>query len=490
MSIAARHSEATKSLPEPGLLIGGNWITKTSAGTMDRIDPSTGSVLSPFPVAGTSEVDRAVAAARAAFPGWRRTPADERRRILLRVADLLASVEDEIKLITALEGGHPAQNVTVASTVDWFQYYAGWADKFCGELNPSYPFRSLNYARYEPYGVIGALIPWNGPMAVAGMKCAPALAAGNCVVLKTPEQSPFAVMRLAQLFQEAGLPDGVFNLLNGGPEVGEAIIRHPDVLKVSFTGGPAIGKRVMAVASETLTPVVMELGGKSANIVLEDADLDKAASMATIMGAVAGSGQGCLFPTRLLVQDSVYEEMIDRVAAIAEAIRQGDPLTDVVMGPVISQVAVDRIMGYIDETKADPSNRLVTGGTRRSGDLADGFFISPTVFADIDNSSRIAQEEVFGPVLSIIRFTDEDEAVRIANDSNFGLAAYVHTTDLARAHRMAEDLHTGWVGVNSFPPMTPSSPFGGVKYSGFGREGGRAGIEEYVHLKNVNIPLE
>jgi aldehyde dehydrogenase (NAD+) len=490
MSILTSHHEASKALPEPGLLIGGEWITSTSAGTMDRIDPSTGGVLSPFPIAGQNEVDEAVRAARLAFPAWKRTPVNQRRRILLRIAALLNEVEDEIKTITALETGHPASRVSVGSAVDWFEYYAGWADKFAGEMNPSYPIRSLNYTRYEPFGVIGALIPWNGPLNVAAMKMAPALAAGNCVVLKTPEQSPFVVMRLVQLCAEAGLPAGVLNMVNGGPEVAKAIIRHPGVDKVSFTGGPAIGKQVMALASETLTPVVMELGGKSANIVFSDADLSNASMMAAMMGSVVGAGQGCLFPTRLLVQDTVYDEVVGRVQAIAEGSPIGDPLVDGnFMGPVVGAAALDRIMGYIDIAQNDGQSRLVTGGKRLDGELSNGYFIQPTVFADVDNNSRIAQEEVFGPVLSVIKFHDEEDAVRMANDSDFGLAAYVHTTNLARAHRVAEDLDAGWIGVNSFPPMNPSSPFGGYKSSGFGREGGRAGIEEFVHHKTVNVPI-
>jgi len=490
MTIATRHAEAAAVLPEPGMLIGGDWVTKTSTGTMDRVDPATNEFLRAFPVAGQEDVDRAVHAARSAFPAWKRTPVDVRRDLLLRIARLLSEANDEFAQIIALEGGNPASIVTVEGAVDWLNYYAGWTDKLGGEVIRSYPARALDYAVYEPYGVIGAIVPWNGPLHVAAMKMAPALAAGNCVVLKTPELSPFAVMRLAQICREAGLPDGVLNVLNGGPEVGQAIIRHPDVRKVSFTGGPATGSKVMALAAESLTPVVMELGGKSANLIFADADLDSAVQMATMLSAVIAAGQGCLFPTRLLVQDAVYDEVVERAKAIAESAPQGDPLDpSVIMGPVIGAGAFERIMGYIDIAKSDGTSRLVTGGSRLGGELASGFFVKPTIFADVDNSSRIAQEEVFGPVLSIIRFKDEEEAVAIANDSRYGLAAYLHTRDLSRAHRVADDLDAGWIGVNSFPPMTATAPFGGVKSSGFGREGGRAGIEEYMHPKNINILL-
>jgi aldehyde dehydrogenase (NAD+) len=490
MTIATRHAEAAVVLPEPGMLIDGAWVTKTSAGTMDRVDPATNQVLTSFPVAGQDDVDRAVRAARGAFPAWKRTPVNERRDLLLSIARLLSAANDEFKQIMALEGGHPAAVVTVEPAVDWLNYYAGWTDKLGGEVIHSYPARALDYAVYEPYGVIGAIVPWNGPLHVSTMKMAPALAAGNCVVLKTPEQSPFAVMRLAQICREAGLPDGVLNVLNGGPEVGQAVIRHPDVRKVSFTGGPATGSKVMALAAETLTPVVMELGGKSANLIFADADLENAVQMATLLSSVIAAGQGCLFPTRLLVQDTVYDEVVERARVIAESAPQGDPLDpSVIMGPVIGAAAFERIMGYIDMAKSDGSSRLVTGGARLGGELENGFFVQPTIFADVDNGSRIAQEEVFGPVLSIIRFKDEEEAVAIANNSRYGLAAYLHTRDLSRAHRIADDLDAGWIGVNSFPPMTPTAPFGGVKSSGFGREGGRAGIEEYVQPKNINILL-
>ncbi|UFS58762.1 aldehyde dehydrogenase family protein [Subtercola endophyticus] len=491
MSIAVDHIEAKTSLPEPGQLIGGEWVTTTTGESLRRVDPSTNELLLEFPAAGQKEVDDAVRAARLAFPAWKRTPVNERRGILLTIARLLSESDEQMKTIVALETGSPRSVFSVAPAVDWWEYYAGWADKFAGELNHGYPGRSLSYTRYEPYGVIGALIPWNGPLNVAAMKLAPALAAGNCVVLKTPELSPFAVMRLAQICAEAGLPAGVLGVLNGGRSVSKAIIDHPDVKKVSFTGGPSTGTQIMARAAETLTPVVMELGGKSANLIFADADLDSATLMSTMMGAVLGAGQGCLFPTRLLVQDTVYDDVIARVQAIAENAPLGDPLDlTKVMGPVIGEVAFDRIMDYIEIARNDGSSRLVTGGKRVGGDLQNGFFIEPTIFADVDNSSRIAQEEIFGPVLSVIKFHDEAEAVSIANDSTFGLGAYLHTQDVARAHRVADDLDAGWVGINSFPPLNPTSPFGGVKSSGFGREGGRAGIEEYVHHKSISVPID
>jgi aldehyde dehydrogenase (NAD+) len=482
------HSAARKHLPEAGLFIGGERVTSTSAGTMERVDPATGEVLGQFPVAGAAEVDAAVRAAHRAFPAWRKLTAARRRQIMWRVSELIGRDAEGLKALVALETGTPVGVNLLDMAVDQFQYYAGFCDKFAGEVVASYPGRALDYVQYAPYGVVGALITWNGPIINASMKIAPAIAAGNCVVLKSPEFGPFATMRLAEILHEAGVPDGVVNVLSGGPETGESIIRHELVRKVSFTGGPQIARTVMAAAAETLTPVVLELGGKSANIVFEDADISNAATMAAFMSTVASSGQGCLFPTRLLVQDTIYEQVLDGVMAVAESPAIGDPLDPtVVMGPVISQSAVDRIMGYVEEGRR--TARLVTGGERLEGDLGGGFFIKPTVFADVDNSSRLAQEEVFGPVLAVMPFSTEEEAIAKANDTRYGLAAYLHTTDLARAHRVADELEAGYVSVNSFPPMTASAPFGGVKNSGFGREGGRAGIEEYVHHKNVYVPL-
>jgi aldehyde dehydrogenase (NAD+) len=491
MSIITNHEVVAKAtLPEPALHIAGDRVTTSSEGNLARIDPTTGEVLAEFPVAGEVEVDQAVRAAAAAFPAWKRLAADKRREILFRIARLLEAANDELCTIIALESGSPLGRSSTRLAVDNFDYYAGWCDKFAGELVHSYPQRALDYVRYEPYGVVGALIPWNAPLITAAKKLAPAFAAGNCVILKSPEFGPFATMRLAEICQEAGLPDGVLSVLAGGPVAGEAIIRHPDVRKVSFTGGPEVARRVMTVAAESVTPVLLELGGKSANIVFADADLDHAAQIAASMSTISGAGQGCLYPTRLLVQDSVYDEVVDRVVAVARSPKIGDPLDhEVTMGPVISESACTRIMGHIERAQADGAGRLLTGGRRLDGELAEGCFIEPTVFVDVDNASPIAQEEVFGPVLSVLRFRDEAEAVRLANDTRFGLAAYVHTRDLVRAHAVADDLEAGWVGVNSFPPLAASAPFGGTKLSGFGIEGGRAGLEEFVHHKNIYIPL-
>jgi len=487
-ALQLHNTVAAEVLPEPALFVGGSMITSTDRGTLDRIDPTTGQLLSTFPIAGEKEVDQAVQGARKAFPAWRRIRADERRRILWNIARAIERHEDELNKIVALETGFPVAGGGMASAIDYFEYYAGWVDKFEGELVNTYPGNSLDYVKYEPYGVVAAIVPFNGPVLNAAMKLAPAFAAGNCVILKSPELSPFGVMRLAEICREAGLPDGVLSVLSGDKDTAQAIVRHPDVAKVAFTGGGVVARNIMAVASESLTPVVLELGGKSANLIFEDADLDAAAHMAAIMSTVVVSGQGCLFPTRLLVQDSVYDEVIDRVAAVSASPIIGDPLDpSVTMGPVISEGAADRILGMVNAARKHV--RVVTGGERVENHLGGNSFIRPTVLADVDNNSDIAQKEVFGPVLAIIPFKDEAHAIDMANATDLGLAAYLHTNDLRRAHRVADELEAGWIGVNGFPPMSASAPFGGIKTSGFGREGGRAGIEEYVYQKNVHITL-
>jgi aldehyde dehydrogenase (NAD+) len=483
------HAElAAKVLPQIGFYIGGDVITGRGD-VLERIDPTTGEVLAEFPVADAADVDAAVRAAKAAFPTWRKMSADQRRNILQRVATLLSEHEVELKQISALETGSPFAMSRLAQGIDYFQYYAGWSDKFAGELINTYPRDALDYVRYEPYGVVGALITWNGPVINAAMKLAPALAAGNTVVMKSPELGPFALMRFVQILCEAGIPDGVVNLVSGDAATAQAIIRHPDVKKISFTGGPATARKVMGLAADSLTPVCLELGGKSANLIFADANLDAASQMAASMSTVVSAGQGCLFPTRLLVERPVYDEVIDRLRTVAEAAAIGDPLdSTTVMGPVISSMAVQRIEKYIEEAR-QTSARLIAGGTAGIDTLPDGHFVKPTIFADVANDSRLAREEVFGPVLAVMPFDSEQEAIGLANDSTFGLAAYLHTNNLSRAHRLADLLEVGYVSVNAFPQMSASAPFGGVNGSGFGREGGRAGIEEFVHHKNIQIAL-
>jgi acyl-CoA reductase-like NAD-dependent aldehyde dehydrogenase len=413
------------------------------------------------------------------------------RRIgaLNRLADLLSSRRDEAAAVNALDNGTPVSSINPgAFTASWVRYYAGWIDKLEGTVVPSHGVSGLDYVVPEPYGVVGAIVPWNGPMMGMGQKVAPALAAGNTVVAKPPEIAPFGALLFAELALEAGLPPGVLNVVPGGAVAGDALARHRGVDKVSFTGGTATGRLVMAAAAETLKPLALELGGKSANVVFPDADLELAVSSAAFLGAALLSGQGCALPTRLYVHDEIYDEVVGRLVAQVESVRVGDPLDpQVLMGPVVTEAACLRILGVIDRAVNDGAGTLLTGGSRLGGDLAGGYFVAPTVFGDVDHSSPLAREEVFGPVLAVLRFHDEDEVVRQVNDSPYGLAAYLHTRDVSRALRLASRFEVGSVTVNAYPPGSPTAPFGGYKQSGFGREGGRSGIDEFLRTKNVFI---
>jgi acyl-CoA reductase-like NAD-dependent aldehyde dehydrogenase len=478
-------SRIVEELATRGHIIGERRSAGASGGLYPHHNPATGVLQAEVPLGGAAEIDDAVTVARDARAEWQAVPTAERMAILYRLADLLEARDDEACAINALDNGTPVSGMrSGAYTAAWTRYYAGWIDKLEGDVVPV--DGALDVVLPEPYGVVGAIVPWNGPMMGMGQKAVPALAAGNTVVVKPPEIAPFGALRFAELALEAGLPPGALNVVVGGGAAGDALVRHPGVDKVSFTGGCATARLVMAAAAGTLTPLTFELGGKSANIVFPDADLDVATSMAAMLGAVLLSGQGCALPTRLYVHDDVYDDVVSRVVAQIEAVTVGDPFDPAVaMGPVVNEAACDRILGVIARAVDEGAGKLLTGGNRLGGDLAAGYFIAPTVFGDADHESSLAREEIFGPVLSVLRFGDEHEVVEKANDSPFGLSAYVHTRDGARAQRVARQLDVGTVIVNNFPGMSPGAPFGGVKQSGFGREGGRAGIEEFVRRKNV-----
>jgi acyl-CoA reductase-like NAD-dependent aldehyde dehydrogenase len=480
------------SLPTPRLIIGSDEpTTGGGGGRYEHHYPATGEVQAVVPLAGTSDVDAAVAAARAAFPAWRDLDLNRRRDILLEIARRVVADQQRLAAIGTLEIGVPnmfaAQVVHVAA--DWFTYYAGWIGKSGGEVVPIPTGDAFDYVRDEPLGVIGAIIPWNGALVSIGMKVAPALAAGNCVVLKPPENAPFTALRFAEIAAAAGLPPGVLNIVPGDGQAGAALCAHPDINKITFTGGGETARKVLAAAAQALTPVVLELGGKSANIVFPDADLDAAASMAVSAGML-GTGQGCSLPTRLLVHTDVYDDVLSRVLGATQLLTVGDPWEpSTTTGPLATAAQLERVTQAVDNAVATQSGKLLGGGARPSG-LGDGYYYCPTVFGDVDPASDLAQKEIFGPVLSILRFGSDDEAVELANNTQYGLAAYLHTSDLRRAHVISAALDAGGVSVNGFPLMPSGAPFGGWKQSGFGREGGLWGLREFQQTKNVYIALQ
>jgi len=476
--------------PKGSLLIGDKVIEKASGGVYTHINPATGLAQAEIPLAGVSETEDAVAAAKAAFEIWRRMPGRERGALLARLADLIKENASEFQRLAVLEGGTPFSIAASGAGIaeEWTRYYAGWADKIDGQVVSSFPSDEFIYTLPEPYGVIGIVITWNGPLISLGMKVIPALAAGNTVVVKPAEQTPFVAALFGQLALQAGIPPGVINILPGAVESAQTLIAHPDVQKVSFTGGPVTARKILHQCAELLKPSVMELGGKSANIVFADADLDVAAQHAAMMSVGLLSGQGCELPTRLLVQDSVYDEMVEKVVAIAKSLPIGDPRDpNTFIGPVINEEACDRILAMVERAKLAGAGRLVLGGERLGGDLAKGFFVSPTIFADVDPQSEIAQQEVFGPVLVIQKFSTEEEVIEIANSTQYGLGGYIQTNDLKRAHRVAAAMTTGSVHINGSRNIPAHAPFGGLGLSGFGKEGGRPGLDEFIRLKTVSL---
>ena len=489
--MTAPNLDLMQAVPSGDLLVGGDRVHETSAGSREQLDPSTGRRLATVALAGPDEIDAAVRAARDAQDDWLGLSPAQRRDVILRFAQLLDDCHEELSILRSLELGAPLKRKRGANmAVEYMRYFAGWVDKIEGRTIPVYPGRSLDYTVPEPYGTVAAITPWNGGVVSAAMKAIPALVAGNTVVVKPAELAVLSLLRFGELGLAAGLPPGALNIVPGAVAAGQALVTHPGVDKISFTGGTATAREVLRGAATNLTPVILELGGKSACIVFADADLD--AAVATTVGlALAGmSGQGCVLPTRLVVQDPVYTEVEQRVVAAASSLVVGRPFDEGVQaGPVITEAACQRIVGTVEAAASRGDGRLLAGGRRLGGDLAEGFFVEPTVFGEVDNSSPIAREEIFGPVLSLVRFGDEAEALGIANDSPYGLGGLVFTRDVARAHRMADRLQVGSVGINAFAPMPPSAPFGGVKQSGFGREGGLAGVEEFLRPKNVYVDL-
>ncbi|HET6734066.1 aldehyde dehydrogenase [Mycobacterium sp.] len=472
------------------LFIGGKWVEPSTSEVVDVYSPATGEKVGQVPLAAEADVNAACAAARKAFDEgtWAETPPEERAAVIGRAVKLVEDRADLFKHLLKLETGQPATIVDMmqyGAAVSTLQYYAGAADKFAWtEIRDGIYGQTL--VRREPIGVVGAVVAWNVPLFLAANKLGPALLAGCTVVLKPAAETPLSTNALAEVFAEAGLPEGVLSIVPGGPETGRALTANPELDKFTFTGSSAVGKEIAKLAAEKLKACTLELGGKSAAILLEDADLDATLPMLAFSG-VMNSGQACVAQTRILAPRSRYDEVVEKVAGFVAAMPVGlpdDP--NAAIGPLISEKQRERVEGYIKKG-IEEGARLVTGGGRPEG-LETGWFVQPTVFADVDNSMTIAQEEIFGPVLVVIPYDTEDDAVRIANDSVYGLAGSVWTTDNKKALEIASKIRTGTYAVNMYA-FDPGAPFGGYKNSGIGRENGPEGIEQYVEHKSVLLPF-
>jgi aldehyde dehydrogenase (NAD+) len=476
---------------ETQLLIANQWIPSESGKTFPTYNPATGEELAQISEADAADVDKAVKAARAAFERgpWRKTSASERGRLLNRFADLMEQHAVELATLETLDNGMPlslARHVAVPLTIAHIRYFAGWADKNQGKtipINGDY----FCYTRHEPVGVVGQITPWNFPLLMYGMKLGPALATGNTVVLKPAEQTPLTALRLGELIVETGFPPGVVNILPGyGPTAGAAMADHMDIDKVAFTGSVEVGRLMMQASGRTnLKRVSLELGGKSPNIVFADADIEQAIE-GSHTALFFNQGQACCAGSRLFVEEKIYDEFVEKSVDRASRRTVGDPFdAGTEQGPQIDGIQFDKVMSYIDSGKREGAE-LLTGG-RRAGER--GYFIEPTVFANVQDEMKIAREEIFGPVMSIIKFRDLDEVTERANNTSYGLAAAVWTRDIGKAHAIANNVRAGTVWVNCFDVFDAAAPFGGFKQSGIGREMGEYALQQYTEVKTVTVKL-
>jgi betaine-aldehyde dehydrogenase len=472
------------------MFINGEWVAAAGGKTFPVYDPSTEQVMAEVPEGTAPDVDRAVAAAKDAFENgpWASSTAQERGRVLFKLADTVRQNSAALSELEARNSGKPIVEAEydISDVATCFEYYGGLATKVSGQVNPV-PDNALSLSLKEPVGVAGQIIPWNYPLLMAAWKLAPALAAGCTCVLKPAEQTPLTVLELAKHFEACGIPNGVVNIITGfGETAGAPIVRHPDANKIAFTGSASVGKQIVKMAADTVKRVTLELGGKSPNIFFADADFEAAIDGA-LFGVFINQGEVCSAGSRILVQRPIYSKFVEAMAEKAKTIKLGPPLErNTKMGPLVSKDQYDRVRSYLEIGKKEA--KLAAGGDRPAG-FSKGYYVSPTIFYDVDNSARIAREEIFGPVASVIPFDDEADAIRIANDSPYGLAAAVWTRDIFKAFRAVKKIRAGIVWVNHMQPTYVEAPWGGFKQSGFGRELGPWGLEEYLETKLVHVNL-
>lgn len=495
MTTVTAQDERLKGIVKAGqLFIGGEWSDAAGGATLETINPATGEVITTFADAGAADVDRAVSAARDAYnQAWVTTPAAKRSKLLWKLAELIAANGERLALLETSDNGKPffeSSKIDVPFAADVFRYFAGWATKIGGHTN-NVRSDAFTYTRREPYGVVGQIIPWNIPLVMCAWKLAPALAAGNTCVLKPAEETPLTALALGELIQEAGFPAGVVNILTGRGEVtGAALVRHPHVDKISFTGSTEVGKEILKSAADTLKPVTAELGGKSPNIVFADADI-AAASKGAINGIFYGKGELCSAGSRLLVEQSIYDEFVENLTGFVGKLQVGDPFDKKTrIGALVSEAQMKRVLDYVAIGKSEGAT-VASGGERAElpAPFDRGCFVKPTVFTGVTNTMRIAREEIFGPALAVIPFADEEEALAIANDTDYGLAAALWTNDIKRAHRISARLQAGTVWVNTINLFDSSLPFGGFKQSGYGRDLGEEALDGYLQTKSVWVDL-
>lgn len=484
--------QATRVTLHPGkLLIGGEW--RSTSRSFPTVNPATGETLTEIAQAGPDDVNDAVAAARQAFDPagpWRKLSASERGRLLWKLSDLLEQNIDELAELETLDNGKPiteSRYIDLPMVIDVLRYYAGWATKIHGETVNTFN-DAFTYTLREPVGVVAAIVAWNFPLLLASWKLGPALACGNTVVLKPAEQTPLTALRFGELALAAGLPAGVLNILTGGPETGQALVAHPGVDKIAFTGSTTVGKEIMRSAADTLKRVTLELGGKSPNIVFADSDLD-AAVKGAINGIFYGKGEVCCAGSRLFVERSVRDQFTEKLVQRAQRLQPGDPLDPKTrLGALVSREQMNVVLRYIDIGCSEGA-QLLTGGHRATVGNGNGFFVEPTIFGGVHNDMTIAREEIFGPVLATLDFDDLDQVAALANQTPYGLAAAIWTRDIRKAHALARRLQAGTVWINTYGPMDAALPFGGYKHSGFGRELGAHALEHYTELKTVWLNL-